>query len=111
VTGGFGGPASAAVVQLPAALVLGTFVALAFALLPRWAAAIAWSALAISLVLSQFGELLELPQLVLNVSPFTHPPLLPADSIAWLPVIVLLGVALVLGAAALTVFRRRDLVT
>lgn len=108
---GFGGPASAALVQVPAALALGAVVVLAFAVRPGWSAVIGWGALAAGLVLSQFGDVLDLPQGVLNVSPFTHPPLVPADAMAWTPVAALLVVAAFLTAVAFVAFRRRDLVT
>jgi ABC-2 type transport system permease protein len=81
----------------------------AFALLPRWAPAIAWSALAISLVMGQLGALLQLPQPVLNMSPFTHVPAVPAQPMEALPVIVLLAFAFGLGAIGFAAFRRRDL--
>ncbi|MFA9432334.1 ABC transporter permease [Egicoccus sp. AB-alg2] len=113
VTGDFAvgvrGLGSAALVQLPAALALGGGVVLAFALAPRWAVTIGWGALTLSLVLGQLGAVLDLPQWVLNVSPFTHVPLVPAAPMAWLPVGVLLAVAAALSAAGFALFRRRDL--
>jgi ABC-2 type transport system permease protein len=109
VAGGLSGPASAAVVQIPAALKHGAVVPRVFGVVPRWASAVAWGGLAIGFVVSQFGDVLELPQAVLNVSPFTHPPLVPAESLTWLPILVLLGTALVLAGTAAAAFRHRDL--
>jgi ABC-2 type transport system permease protein len=101
----------AALVRVPAALALGGFVVAVVGLVPRWAAALAWGALVLSLVMGQLGELLELPQAVLNVSPFTHPPALPAQELVWTPVLSLLAVALGLAALGLLALRRRDITT
>jgi ABC-2 type transport system permease protein len=100
---------SGALVQAPAALALGGFVIAIFALLPQWVAAVSWAALAASLVMGQLGAILELPQPVLNVSPFTHLPPVPAEPFAIIPVAVLLAVAALLFGLGLVAFRRRDL--
>lgn len=106
---GLGGLLAGALVQTPAALALGGFVVAAFGLVPRWAVGLAWAALAVSLVMGQLGQLLGLPQPVLNLSPFSHVPQVPAGSVTVLPLAVLLGVAVALGAVGVTTFRRRDL--
>jgi ABC-2 type transport system permease protein len=106
---GLRGMGGAALAQAPAALALGGFVVAAFALLPRWAIVLGWGALAASLVMGQLGAMLDLPQAVLNLSPFTHVPLVPAEPFTLLPVALLLGAAGVLGGLAFAVFRRRDL--
>jgi ABC-2 type transport system permease protein len=100
---------AAAMVQLPAALALGGFVVAVVGLAPRWAIALGWGALVVSLVLGQFGALFDLPQAVLNLSPFTHVPLVPAEDVRWLPVATLTGVAVLLTALGAVTFRRRDL--
>jgi ABC-2 type transport system permease protein len=99
----------AAVVNLPAVLVLGGFVVAVVGLTPRWAAPIGWAALVASLVVGQFGALFELPQMVLNLSPFTHTPAVPAQELTWAPVLGLIGVAAALTALGLAAFHRRDL--
>ncbi|QSB13292.1 anibiotic ABC transporter [Natronosporangium hydrolyticum] len=95
--------------QLPAVLAVGGFVVAVFGLVPRFAVALSWAALAVSLVMGQLGELLELPRPVLNVSPFTHLPPVPAESYAWLPAMIMVAVAAVLAVGGLVSFRRRDL--
>ena len=107
----FWGWVLAALVTIPAVWVLGALVVLAVAVLPRWAAAIGWGALGVSLVMGQLGALFELPQWVLNVSPFTHIPAVPAEDLRWLPVLALLAVAAGLATLGLAAIRRRDLVT
>ncbi|MDO8106386.1 ABC transporter permease [Isoptericola sp. b441] len=105
---GVGGLVAAALANAAAALALGGFVVATFGLIPRWAGALAWSALAGSLVVGQLGALLELPQAVLNLSPFTHVPAIPADAFELTPVLVLLGVAGGLTAVGMLAFRHRD---
>ena len=106
---GTGALVGAATAQACAVLALGGFVVAVFALLPRWSGAIAWAALAASLVMGQLGAILELPQWVLNLSPFTHVPALPAEAFAATPVLILLAAALAFGALGFAAFRRRDL--
>ena len=100
---------AAALVQTPAALALGGFVVAAFGIVPRWAGNLAWGALAAALIMGQLGAMLDLPQWVLNISPFTHVPRIPAEPFAVTPVGWLTFAALVLGALGLVAFRRRDL--
>jgi ABC-2 type transport system permease protein len=107
----FGEWVLAAVVGIPAVLVLAGLVVAAVGLVPRWAAVIGWSALGISLVMGQLGALLELPQWVLNLSPFTHVPPVPAEQLEVLPIAWLLALAVALTTLGLVAFRRRDLVT
>jgi ABC-2 type transport system permease protein len=104
-----GDPLGGAMVQLPAALALGGFVLALFGLLPRLSGPLAWASLALALVVGQLGTLLDLPQWVLNISPFTHVPLVPADPFAATPVVWLSVAALALGALGFAAFRRRDL--
>jgi ABC-2 type transport system permease protein len=107
----FSGIVLGALVQIPAVLVIGGFVVLAFALLPRLAIAIGWGVFVFALLIEQLGLMLELPQWVLNISPFTHTPNVPAVDIAFLPLVVLLAAACALTGAGLAVFRRRNLVS
>jgi ABC-2 type transport system permease protein len=97
----------AALVQIPAVWVLGGLGAALFGILPRLTVA-AWGALALALVVGQFGDLLQLDQAVKNLSPFTHLPLLPGPEVVAAPLLWLLAVALALAVAGLAGFRRRD---
>ncbi|MFI7649047.1 ABC transporter permease [Micromonospora sp. NPDC049460] len=98
----------AALVRLPALLVVAGVVTALFGLLPRWSVALSWAALIGFLLLGQLGAVLDLPQAALNLSPYTHVPSVPAVDLAALPLVVLTGVAVVLLAAGLAGFRRRD---
>ncbi|WP_020521159.1 ABC transporter permease [Catelliglobosispora koreensis] len=98
-----------ALVQLPAIWVLTALTVAAFGLVPRLAPGIGWGALAACLMLGQVGALLGLSQTVLDLSPFTHTPRVPGGEMAWTPMIVLTAIAIVLMAAGLSAFRRRDI--
>ena len=106
---GVGDLLAAAAVQVPAALALGGFVVAVFGVLPRWAGPITWFALAAALVMGQLGKLFELPQWLLDVSPFTHVPLVPAEPFDATPVLWLSAVAIALAAVGFAAFRHRDL--
>lgn len=100
---------AAAAVQIPAALALAGFVVAVFGLLPRWAGPITWFALAAALVMGQLGTLFELPRWMLDISPYSHVPLVPAEDFAAAPVVWLSVTALSLGALGFAAFRHRDL--
>lgn len=53
--------------------------------------------------------LLDLPRVVLNVSPDTHPLAMPAVELTWLPLVVLTAVGVSLVGLGVAWFRRRDL--
>jgi ABC-2 type transport system permease protein len=107
---GVEGMLGTALAHAPASLALGSVVLLAVAARPRWAAAVGWGGLAVGFVLGQLGAILELPQPVLNLSPFTHVPAVPAQPLELLPLVLLSAVATLATAAAFVVHRRRDLV-
>ncbi|MER7458652.1 anibiotic ABC transporter [Micromonospora sp. NPDC126480] len=98
----------AALLRLPALLVVAGVVTAAFGLLPRWSVALSWTALIGFLLLGQLGAVLDLPQAALNLSPYTHVPSVPAVEVTVLPLVVLTGVGAVLLAAGLAGFRHRD---
>ncbi|MFV2112471.1 ABC transporter permease [Micromonospora sp. LOL_025] len=98
----------AALVRLPALLVVAGVVTALFGLLPRWSVALSWAALIAFLLLGQLGAVLDLPQAALNLSPYTHVPSAPAVDPAALPLVVLTGVGAALLVAGTAGFRRRD---
>lgn len=99
----------AGLLQAPAALALAGLVVVLFGVLPRWSVPLGWAALLLCVLFGQLGEVLKLPQPVLNLSPFSHLPAVPADDPAATPVAVLLAVAAALTGLGLAAFRRRDL--
>ncbi len=98
---------SGALVQLPAAWVLTGIAVALFGIFPRFAA-LAWAALVAFVLLGELGALLELPSLVMDLSPFAHVPKAPAMEITAAPLLWLSAVAAGLVAAGLAGFRRRD---
>lgn len=107
---GVDGMLGGAMVHLPAGLVLASILVLAVAVHPRTAAAVGWTAFGVSFVFGQLGALFDLPQAVLNLSPFTHVPTVPAEPVTWAPLVVLTAIAAALTAVAVVVHDRRDLV-
>ncbi|MFE9020505.1 ABC transporter permease [Streptomyces sp. NPDC007808] len=100
----------ACLVQLPAVWVVGGLAVLLYGVLPR-AAMAAWGVAGAVLLLGWVGPALDVPQAVLDLSPFGHLPKLPGGEMQWRPVLVLLGLAVVLVAAGLAGLRRRDVTT
>ncbi|MGF1471468.1 MAG: ABC transporter permease [Rubrobacteraceae bacterium] len=99
----------AVLVQLPAAWVLAGITVALFGLLPRLAAFASWGVLGVFLLLGQFGELLQLEQWMLDLSPFTHVPNLPGGEVSAGPLVWLVVVAAALTVAGLFGFHRRDI--
>ncbi|CAN5790383.1 hypothetical protein BH23ACT5_BH23ACT5_22290 [soil metagenome] len=95
----------AAVVQLPAVMVLGALALTLIGLVSRMTG-LAWFALVAFLVLGQLGALLQLEQWLMNVSPFTHLPASPSEQLTAQPLVALVAVAL--GAVGLAGLRARD---
>ncbi len=104
---GFGGPLGAMLVQLPATLVLGGVAVALFGLVPRFTG-LAWAVLVGALLLGQLGELLLLPQWLMDLSPYTHLPQVPIAEMSWPPMIALTLVAAGFMVVGIAGFRRRD---
>lgn len=98
-----------ALVQLPAIWVLVALTMAVFGLLPRISSAFGWAALAFCFLLGQVGALLQLDQIVLDLSPFTHIPRVPGGDFTATPLLILAGITAVLIAVGLAAFRRRDI--
>lgn len=99
---------AATLVMVPAMWVLAGIALVLHGARPRWSLA-AWASLAWVLVVALFGEVLDLPQWLLNLSPYQHVPALPAAPMTWLPLVVLTAIAGVLVLAGLVALDRRDI--
>ncbi|MER7199894.1 ABC transporter permease [Streptomyces sp. CB01635] len=104
----FGPVLGACLTQLAAIWVIGGLAVLLFGVFPR-AAVAAWAVAGIALLIGWIGPAFDLPQSVMNLSPFGHLPKLPGGDMAWTPVLTLTPIAVVFVAAGLTGLRRRDL--
>jgi len=101
---------AASLLYLPAALLLGAVAVLLVGWVPRISGAV-WGLLAVCVVIGWLGELLQLPQAVMDASPYTQTPQQPMAEQAWTPVALIVLVALGLAGAGLVGLRRRDLAT
>ena len=88
-------------------LVLSGLTRLLYGVAPR-AATLAWLALGFCVVVLLFGQLFHFPQWLLNLSPFQHLALTPAQDFTWAPFLGLLTVAALLSAAGQLAFQHRD---
>ncbi|MFD0122481.1 ABC transporter permease [Streptomyces virginiae] len=105
-----GAAIGATLAQLPAVWLIGALAALLHGAVPRYAAA-AWAVAGGSLALGWVGPALDLPQAVLNLSPFAHLPRLPgAQDLDAAPILALTALAVALTAAGLGALRRRDMI-
>jgi ABC-2 type transport system permease protein len=93
---------------VPAVWVLVGITVALIGLVPRATVAV-WGALGLCFVIGMFGQLLDLPTSVHDLSPFQHVPHYPGGDLEVLPLLVLLTVAVVLTALALVGLRSRDL--
>ncbi|MGW3322746.1 ABC transporter permease [Streptomyces virginiae] len=105
-----GAAIGATLAQLPAVWLIGALAALLHGVVPRYAAA-AWAVAGGALALGWVGPALDLPQAVLNLSPFAHLPRLPgAQDLDAAPLLALTALAVALTAAGLGALRRRDMI-
>ena len=100
--------AAAGLVMVPAMFVFAGLALALYGLNPRWSPVV-WALFVWALVAGMLASVLNLPDWVLDLSPFQHVPGLPAASMSWGPVAVLLVVAAALMAVGLWALDRRDM--
>ncbi|WP_241985771.1 MULTISPECIES: hypothetical protein [Cryobacterium] len=98
-----------AVHGIAAALLILAIAALLVAVVPRISTGLSWGVLLAAGFIGEFGELFGLPDWLLNLSPFTHTPVIGAVDVDWTGALGMLGLALVGGVSAGVGIRRRDL--
>ena len=94
---------------LPSVLLFAAFGALAFALVPRASAGIAYGLVGVAFTWELFGSLLGAPAWTLGLSPFHQVGLVPAQPFKAAAALVMLALAAVTALAAVLLFERRDL--
>ena len=104
-----GGMVGAGANALPASLLFLGIGMLAFAAVPRATAAVAYGLASLAFVWELFGAIVGAPSWTLNLSPFHHIGLVPAQPFRPAAAAVMLAVAAASAVAALAVFERRDL--
>jgi len=96
---------------LPVTALFAGLAVFAIAVVPRHANGVAVGLLVLAVVVNLFGEVLNLPDAVLNLSPFHHVALMPAADFDSGSAAVLAGIGIVLAVAGLVTFARRDVAT
>jgi ABC-2 type transport system permease protein len=109
-TGAVGRDLAAMVPYLAPVLLLAAVARLLHGLVPRLAF-LAWVGLAFCVIVMFFGELLNFPGWLIDVSPFSHLALTPAEDVRWTPVVVIAVTAMALSVIGQVAFRRRDVIT
>jgi ABC-2 type transport system permease protein len=99
----------AGMAQLPASLAVAGAAVVLFGLVPRASVAGAWTVVGVLVLIALFGQVLQLSQPILDVSPFTHVPKLPGAAVTAAPLLWLSLAVLALVAAGLAALRRRDI--
>ncbi|WP_313813377.1 ABC transporter permease [Glutamicibacter sp.] len=84
---------------------------LTFGYLPRFTTAITWAVYGLSVMAAMFGGLFSLSDDVIRSTPFGAIPRVPAEEFSWAPLAVLTLISLVLAAAGMARFNRRDVLT
>jgi len=97
----------AAMIQIPAVWVVTGIAVALFGFFPKYTDTI-WGFLVAFFLLGQLGRILQFPQWMLDLSPFSHIPALPADELTLTPLVILTSLALVLVVIGLVGFQRRD---
>jgi ABC-2 type transport system permease protein len=95
---------------LPTALLFLALGALAFAVFPRASTGIAYGLTSLAFLWELFGALLGAPAWTLDLSPFHHIGLVPAQPFEGTAAAAMLAIAALAAVAAVRVFERRDLV-
>jgi ABC-2 type transport system permease protein len=98
----------AALVHVPAIWLTVAIAMAVFGLASR-ATPLVWVVFAYAGVVGWLGTLLGFPQWAMNLSPLGHTPMLPAEDMQWIPLIVAAALAALLAVVGLAGFRRRDL--
>ncbi len=84
--------------------------ALAYAPLPRASAGIAYGLVTLTFVWQLFGSLLGVPKWLVELTPFAHVGLVPAQAFRPGSAAMMIALGLLAGLAPLAVFERRDLI-
>ena len=108
--GAFGRYLEAMAPYVAPVLLLAALARLLHGLVPRLSF-VAWVGLAVCVVVMFFGQLLNFPSWLIDVSPFSHLAFTPVEHAQWTPVVVIGLVALVVSGVGQVAFRRRDVLT
>jgi ABC-2 type transport system permease protein len=99
---------AAAMVYLPAILVMAGIAMALYGLVPKLTF-VSWGALLGIIVIELLGEIFQVSQSIQNISPFTHVPKVLVSEFSATPLILLIAVALALIITGLIGFQRRSI--
>lgn len=94
----------------PALWVSVGFAVALYGLVPQWAA-LAWAVPVYSIFMAYMGDFLQLPDWMVNVSPFMTISQLPAETMAWTSPVIQTALAMAMLIVGFTAFNQRDLTT
>jgi ABC-2 type transport system permease protein len=94
---------------LPPALLFVGVAALCYGLIPRASTGLAYAFVSVSFLWQLFGALLGAPRWLVDLSPFQHVGLVPAQPFRAGAAAAMLAIAVITALAAIGLFRRRDL--
>ena len=94
---------------LPVALLFLGVAALAYAIVPRAGAGIAYALVTVAFLWQLVGSLVGAPKWLVDLTPFEHVGLVPTQPFRAGDALVMLAIGAVSALAAIGVFRRRDL--
>ncbi|HKU11769.1 MAG TPA: hypothetical protein VJQ61_11165 [Sinomonas sp.] len=97
-----------ALAQLPAALIYLALPAVVFVIWPRATIPLGWALLGVGVVLGIYGGMIGLDQKIVDLSPFTHTPVVTGSSTDWSGGFWMLGIAAALAALTLAVVPRKE---
>ncbi len=100
---------AAAAAHLPAAAIFVAATAVLFATIPRLSIPLAWGLLAAGLVVGQFGDLLQLPPWLQNLSPFRHSSAMPMEPFEPSAALIMTAIAILGAVIAGWAIRHRNL--
>jgi ABC-2 type transport system permease protein len=95
---------------LPSALLILGIGAFVFATLPRATSGVVYGSISAAFVWWMLGTAVDAPTWLLDLTPFRHVALIPVQDFKVVPALIMSAIGLVGCAAALPLFRRRDLV-
>lgn len=101
----------AGLVQLPALFVFVGMLVLIFSVIPKLTLVLSWLIFSVCYVVMQFGEIFKLPKWIVDLSPFSHTPAVPAEDLTWTPIITMTAIAAAMIIAGVVLFKRRNLTT
>ncbi len=100
--------AKAAMANVPAMWIFVGLAVFLIGLFPRFTS-LTWAYLAFSFFVEYLGEMLKLPDWLINVSPFAHIPNLPAEEVEPSVLMAIIGIAFILIVIGLIGYNRRDI--